>query len=235
MALWQFVEPVAQLSDSATTTERLTLFATSSVIAAGAAVIPDLDHPDARVSTHAGFLSRFVARRINKLGGGHRMATHSLLFALLLGAVTLGVQYATLFGIGRWVTALVCAFCVSIGLALAAPSLGIRLPPAAALAITAGTGWVVYQNWSQLRWLIPLITVYGVVVHIACDAVTKGGVPIFLPFSKQKYALGWFRVGGSGEAVAQVVGVLVFLGLLVYVLHYEEVINFNEVFEGFSA
>lgn len=48
----------------------------SLVLAAGAGVLPDWDHPDTRPSRRFGVLSRVVSKATAKSAGGHRKAAH---------------------------------------------------------------------------------------------------------------------------------------------------------------
>lgn len=180
-------------------------FGVTCAVAAGASVIPDLDHPDSRPSAHFGIVSKMVARGVSQAAGGHRMATHSALFAVLLGAVTFAVAYAPL-SVGRWIAAVACGFCCSVGLALVGPSMGFRVSSWASLVFALGTGWWVWSRYEDLAFVLPVIAAYGVIVHIACDMVTRGGVPLFWPFSRRRIALGLFAVGGPGERVASFIG-----------------------------
>lgn len=206
---WAAAWPAAELLGADTSDGTLLLVSTG--VAAGAGVIPDLDHPDARPSKHFGLVSKAVSKALASASGGHRLGTHSFLFAAVLAAAT----YATGFLPDVWargLTALACSFCASCGVALIGPSLGFRVPPAAALASAVGPAWYAWEHYATLRPLLPAVAAYGVLIHIACDMVTKGGVPVFWPFSRRRFALGLFRVGGPGEAVATAVGVAAFAG-----------------------
>lgn len=186
----------------------------TSAIAAGASVIPDLDHPDARPSAHFGLISKVISKGIAQAAGGHRKATHSLFFAALVAALTLGVGWLP-SSIGQWCAALVCGFCCSVGLALIGPSVGMRVPTWLDLAVAGGSGWWVWNNFADIRWTLPVIAAYGVLIHIACDLVTKGGVPVFWPITKKRVALHLFRVGGAGESIASLLG-FALLGLAIW-------------------
>ena len=181
------------------------VFGVTCAVAAGASVIPDLDHPDSRPSKHFGILSKVIARGISQAAGGHRQATHSLLFATLLAALTAAVGWLPA-PVGQSCAALACGFCCSIGLALIGPSMGIRVPAWVSIATAAGSGWWVWNNFYDIRWVLPLIAAYGVIIHIACDFVTKGGVPILWPITRRRIALHLFRVGGPGENIAALIG-----------------------------
>lgn len=198
---WPYVTAVTGVDPSDTG-----LFAVSTFVAAGAGVIPDLDHPDARPSKHFGLLSRVVAKGLAEASGGHRLGTHSVAFAVMLGGFAWA---ATLMPDlwGRTAATAACAFCASVGLALVGPSLGFRVPTAAVLAAAALPGWFVYTQMARIGPLLPFLAAGGVLIHIACDAVTKGGVPVLWPFTGRRFALKLFRVGGPGENVATLVGV----------------------------
>jgi membrane-bound metal-dependent hydrolase YbcI (DUF457 family) len=48
-------------------------------------LLPNLDEPGLTVSRKLGTISRSVSEVTNKIAGGHRQGTHSLLFTVLVG------------------------------------------------------------------------------------------------------------------------------------------------------
>lgn len=186
--------------------DSLEVFGVSCAIAAGASVLPDLDHPDSRPSSHFGVVSRLVAKGVSTAAGGHRMATHSALFALVLAGLTYSIVWLP-STVGQWCASLACGFCCSVALALIAPSFGIRIPTTVALIAAVLAGWWTWIRFDEIKWLLPVIAAYGVTMHIACDLVTRGGVPLFWPFTKRRIALNLFTVGGAGERVVSALGV----------------------------
>src|SRR5215469_2069125 len=52
---------------------------TAVAITTGAGVLPDIDHPDSTISRCFGFLTEAFAWLVDRLSGGHRHGTHSLL------------------------------------------------------------------------------------------------------------------------------------------------------------
>ncbi|WP_286737558.1 metal-dependent hydrolase [Kocuria sp. UBA1838] len=68
---------------------------TGALICAGAALLPDLDHPGGTVARSLPPLSTWVARAVGKLSGGHRRATHSLVGLLLIIVLALLSQRAS--------------------------------------------------------------------------------------------------------------------------------------------
>lgn len=181
------------------------LLAATAAIAAGAGVIADLDHPDAAASRHFGFLSKGLAKATAKAADGHRAGTHTFVFAAALATVFAVVPYAG--EVGRWVAAVYAGFCGSVGLALVAPKLSVRTWMVFDLASAGLAGWYTWRYFGRVAPVLPWIAGGGIVVHIACDVVTKGGVPFLRPFTRRRFALGLFRVGGAGEKAASVLGV----------------------------
>jgi membrane-bound metal-dependent hydrolase YbcI (DUF457 family) len=48
------------------------------LLTAGAGTLPDIDHPDSTISREFGFLTQAFAWLVDRLSGGHRHGTHSL-------------------------------------------------------------------------------------------------------------------------------------------------------------
>lgn len=225
---WNNVASSLTSPDSGVVLESLTTLTASTLIAGGAAVVADLDHPDARASRKFGFLSKVAAKGLSSAAGGHRAGTHSIGFAALLAAIG-GLAWAMWAAVERswlphwgfswdWLrhggvglaAAYVC-FCATVGLALIGPSLNLRIPAIIDFVVGGVCAWWVWttpENFMPYFWLMAS---GGIVVHCLCDIVTKGGVPFFRPFTKRRFALGIFRVGGSGEVIAGGLGVLLFL------------------------
>jgi membrane-bound metal-dependent hydrolase YbcI (DUF457 family) len=59
--------------------------AAGTVICAGAALLPDLDHPQATIAHTFGPVSHVASKLTFILSGGHRQGTHSLLFSVGFG------------------------------------------------------------------------------------------------------------------------------------------------------
>lgn len=100
-----------------------------TVLTAGAALLPDIDHPSATAARAFGPISRFAAAGIDVAGlalwhataspadlldpprDGHRTATHTVAFAALAGALFAGLAL-----LGRWPTliGLFVLFCLAV-------------------------------------------------------------------------------------------------------------------------
>ena len=187
------------------------LFGITTFIAAGSGVVPDLDHPDAHPSRHFGLATRIVAKAVSKGSGGHRYGTHTILFAAMLGGIAWSTQILP-ENVGKVLAIITCGFCCSLGVALLGPSLKFKVPTYVDVLAAIGPGIYVWMFFDKIYPLLWLLAAGGVICHICCDIVTKGGVPIFYPFSRKRLALHIFGVGGKGEQVAGALG----LGLFGY-------------------
>lgn len=170
----------------------------STVVAAGAALAPDIDHPGSTVSRSLGPASRLASAGVSAAAGGHRMLTHSFAFVALVAAVAWGTM--ALWG------PTAAALWAAIPVALATPLLARRLP----IFISTGTGLLLAALlWYAIHdgllaydgWLLPAVTI-GVLLHtVPGDLLTPSGVPLLAPFTRRRFAIPLFRTGSPVEAL----------------------------------
>lgn len=149
--------------------------AAGTVCAAGAALLPDLDHPKARASTALGPVTVALAHLIAWVSGGHRHATHSIVG---LAAFTAAAWAATC---NRWtVMALVW---VLAGLAVRGLHHTRRgeqlLGAAVAIAAAGGAWWATGTGIAAT--IAPAAVGIGVATHITGDLLTEHGCPLAWP------------------------------------------------------
>ncbi|MFB6894387.1 metal-dependent hydrolase [Kitasatospora sp. NPDC056327] len=168
-----------------------------TLLCAGAALLPDLDHHDATPAHLLGPLSRGLCRLVGRLSGGHRHATHSLLFVALAGWGT----RAGVTGFGDGFT----LGLVFVLLALAARALHLHPPgrgPTAWLTSTglAGTGTAAVAAWvpGVGDWL-PYTVALGALTHLIGDCLTRRGVPLLWPWGRRFEVVLLRRTGGRAE------------------------------------
>lgn len=164
-----------------------------ATVTAGAALLPDLDHPGARASRLLGPVTGLLSRllratsrwlyartkgpRDERHNGEHRHLTHTLLFAVLLG--TLVAVGSAAWGVPFIVGTLVA------GTLLAVDALGDWLLPVAAVA---GGLWLLPSGGDSLGELAGTSGWLGIAVGVGCiahdlgDACTLSGVPLLAPF-----------------------------------------------------
>ncbi|MFF8774413.1 metal-dependent hydrolase [Kitasatospora sp. NPDC015120] len=168
-----------------------------TLLCAGAALLPDLDHHDATPAHLLGPLSRGLCRLVGRLSGGHRHATHSLLFVALAG-----------WGTWEGVTRLGDGFALGLVLvlfALAARALHLHPPGHGFTAwVTtvglAGTGTATVAVWFPgiAGWL-PYTVCLGALTHLAGDFLTRRGVPLLWPWGRRFEVALIRRTGGRAE------------------------------------
>ncbi|GAA3878286.1 metal-dependent hydrolase [Saccharothrix violaceirubra] len=189
---------------------------TVAAVTAGSALLPDLDHPGSRASRFAAPVTRLLSRivqglsglayratrgpRDEDLDGTHRHLTHTLAFAILVGAATTWWVSSS----GTWAAVVVLA----VAVLLAVDALGDWV---AAAVVTVWLVWVGRGDpGAELAaitgWLGIAVGV-GCLVHCLGDAMTISGCPILWPvpiLGETWYELGpppwWrFRTGGRVE------------------------------------
>ena len=205
---------------------------TFTAVCAGAALLPDLDHPSSMATRRfsaASFVASHLVRPLSRLvydltrgrrdtgRGSHRGLTHTVVGAVLLGvAVNLASErFGTPVLVG---TLFVC-------LALAIKGLDALVPGPPSLVIAAGLTYGIEHavpggTAGTAGWLGTAVTL-GMVVHSVGDAITESGAPLLwpLPIRKRRwYPVGSprplrFRTGGTVEAwlVAPALTLAVFL------------------------
>lgn len=139
----------------------------------GAALLPDLDHVDSTAAHVFGPLSRAAAVLVNRVSGGHRHATHSLLFCAFAPLATWAG--GALFG--RVFTAAVLFVLFALGIR------ALRLAPGLVMASAAGAlaaAWFLLPDLSWLPWSVAA----GSLAHLGGDCLTKEGCPLLWPCSR---------------------------------------------------
>lgn len=190
-------------------------------IAAGAALLPDLDSPQATVSRSFGPLSLGLSHVVENIsqsfvnltrgpgddwcGNGHRTATHTVWFALLSGAAA-----ALLIGIFGKPAAIGLLF-VFLGLAIRGlmPDWSKKndwLVVTGISALLAVGAWVYVPTTSSAVVMGSAVTV-GVLTHLAGDFITKNGIPALAPLVPVGRRRWWdfglpgpLRISASGPA-----------------------------------
>ena len=211
---------------------------TFAAVCAGAALLPDLDHPSSMATRRFSVFSWLACHAVRPLSavvydltrgrrdtgkGTHRGLTHTAVGALLLGlAVTLASA--------AWGTPVLLAT-LFVCIALAIKGLDALVPGPPSLVIAAFLTWAV-QEWvpggvaGTAGWLGTAVAL-GMLVHALGDAITEAGVPLLWPVpirGRTWYPVGSpravrFRAGGGVEswvvAPALTVGTLVLAVLVV--------------------
>lgn len=149
-----------------------------AVVCAGAAMLPDLDHPEATVTRSLGPLTEIPSGFLSSLAGGHRNGTHSFLFAALAG-------FGTFLLLGQmpqpWGALLIAFFF---------PALLIRVLTEARGLVCAGLAMIVSTVvvMGHVRPMVLAVSVgLGCLLHMLGDFVTPEGVPPLWPVSRIRW------------------------------------------------
>lgn len=160
----------------------------SVVVAAGAALLPDLDHPSSTVAQSLGKPTEWLAKAVAFISGGHRKATHSV-----PGILTFTALFGLLGSRGDWFAWVPVT--VLAGLAVAAVGLSGKVAAWARTAVLVAAG-----AWAGVdfgAWL-GLAVGIGAAAHVAGDCATVQGCPLWWP-RPRRYRYLELRTNGAAE------------------------------------
>lgn len=189
-----------------------------ALVCAGAAMLPDLDHPKATIAQTFGPVTWVLSRAVNGIAGGHRQATHSLLFCAAAGVGThLLAQWHT---VARDVVVV-----LMIGLALRALAVGVpgRTLTSAMLNVLLTTALVViFHSFGVGYGWLGLAVAIGSLAHVVGDCLTERGCPVLWPIKARwllPYKIGfktgkWFEQRFLAPALSVGIVVLLYLRLM---------------------
>lgn len=150
--------------------------AAGTVICAGAAMLPDIDHHDGTIANAFGPVTRLLCRLVGAISGGHRHATHSLAFAALAG---LGAGWAAGHAPGpAWL--IVLFLLVGLGL----HGIGIQIAERehfSALLNAVIAAALTYVMRDIDMGFAGYAVALGCVTHVVGDCLTPDGCPVFWP------------------------------------------------------
>jgi membrane-bound metal-dependent hydrolase YbcI (DUF457 family) len=180
--------------------------ACGAIVAAGASLLPDIDHPQASASRALGPVTGLISRLVRIIAGGHRVGTHSLLAILL---VTLGALSLSHYGAqSLWAPAILTLLCVALVLRELMQGSREITTIITSVAVTL----VLLSVSSSLAWLWIAIGI-GYALHIAADMITREGVALLWPVSRRSFGLGLITTDSLPERMIAgvcVVAILVF-------------------------
>jgi membrane-bound metal-dependent hydrolase YbcI (DUF457 family) len=146
--------------------------AAGTLACAGAALLPDADHPSASIAQSFGPLSEVATRLVHRVSGGHRQATHSL----LLAAATYGGSLAAVRA-GHGFAALPMMFVLFV-FAIRA----LHIAPGLTYGVAALADLLAFLLMrGNYAWLPTAIGV-GYLAHLVGDCLTMEGCPLWWPF-----------------------------------------------------
>lgn len=185
---------------------------TGLVLVPCAAMLPDIDHRGATISTTYGPVTAAASWMIAKLCGGHRNGTHSAFGVLMLGGL---LHACVMHRHALWAQLILCAVLIPT---LAAGVRVLRIPgwldDAAPVPLVIGTVFLSGINLQS----VPIAMMTGCAVHIAGDCLTNSGCPLFWPLSSDRFSLHLFRTGKWLEKRVIFWGMVAAMGILAGIL-----------------
>lgn len=174
-------QPIAHLLGTSLTPQEM---AAGTIACAGAALIPDLDHPSATIAYTFGPISYGAAKLTSLLSGGHRNGTHSLLFAGGFGFLCYLVGMSTEWFSSAW-PGMIMMFCLAAfafrGMNLVLPRTSRAMKGSVVIAQAAAVTWLMSQFMPETWWWLGLAGALGCITHLVGDTLTPEGVPWFYP------------------------------------------------------
>lgn len=207
--------------------QTLPALALGMITCTGAALLPDIDHPNATTTKTYGPVTSAFSWVVRKLSGGHRNGTHSVLGIGLLGfSAYQAVLYQDAPGWGGTVAKVWLTILLILTSAGAVRLLKIDgyIDDLLPIPVCAALVWLSPVDFA---W-VPLALVLGAAVHVLGDMLTNGGCPLLWPYAPGKgkkakpkrYALGLFKTGGKVEnwlvLPAALIGTVVLIGWRIF-------------------
>jgi membrane-bound metal-dependent hydrolase YbcI (DUF457 family) len=194
--------------------------AVGTVVAAGAGLLPDLDHHSGTIANAFGPISRILCRIVATVSGGHRHATHSLLGAAVFVALAVAATHN--------VWALTAAVWLCMGLGVRAlwrrpknrPNGRLDWRDVAGLVHAVIAFGVAYRftHSSIDTSVVPWAVAVGYLAHLIGDSMTESGVNWAWP-SRRRYRIASIDTGKSVEKWVIVPGLYAGLAATVYLTY----------------
>jgi membrane-bound metal-dependent hydrolase YbcI (DUF457 family) len=193
------------------------MVAVGTVVAAGAGILPDFDHPRATPARAFGPLSAALAWTVGKLAGGHRHGTHSIIGTAVFVALAVGAVH------NAW--ALTAALWLCMGLAVRAlwgrrknrPNGRLDYGDVAGIIHAAVAAYVAYRvaHSGIDMAVVPWAVAVGYLAHLVGDSMTEMGVNWLWPHP-HRYRLASIDTGKAVEKWVVIPGLYAGLAATVY-------------------
>jgi membrane-bound metal-dependent hydrolase YbcI (DUF457 family) len=153
-----------------------------ATVAAGAAVLPDIDHPHANAALCFGFVTEAFAWLVAHVSGGHRHGTHSFFGIAAFTVAAFEAERYLYTPAGKVGLGLLLVLVLASGLR----ALRIAGHSGDLIAI-AGAAAIMYSGYGLAS--VPIAIAVGTAAHLAGDALTDEGIPIAWPLSRKHVRL----------------------------------------------
>jgi membrane-bound metal-dependent hydrolase YbcI (DUF457 family) len=194
--------------------------AVGTIVAAGAGLLPDLDHPSATPARAFGPISQTAARIIARISGGHRHGTHSILGLSICGALAAAAY------LNAWTLAATIWLCMGLGVRALwkrpknRPNGKLDWRDIAGLVHAAVAAYVAYRltHAGLDLSVVPFAVALGYLVHLLGDGATETGVNWWYP-DRQRYRWASVDTGKAVERFVVVPALYAGIATVVFVTH----------------
>jgi membrane-bound metal-dependent hydrolase YbcI (DUF457 family) len=179
--------------------------ACGAAVAAGAALLCDMDTPNSRLANTLGPATRLLARLIGRAFGGHRHGTHSLIFCTAVGALSaltlaqgelVHVSSAVTVSVGQLAALAIAYLAATLSIGGLLGMRGARAGTLAALLVATAAA-----THPPVALISAALTI-GCTSHLLADWLTPEGIAPLWPFSQRRVSLGLIkRTGDSSETL----------------------------------
>ncbi|HEV7936046.1 MAG TPA: metal-dependent hydrolase [Actinomadura sp.] len=164
-----------------------------AVVCAGSALLPDIDHHSGTIANAYGPVTKLLCKGVSKVSGGHRHATHSLLFAAGAGY---GTDWLATHAVYAWWAVLF--FLVGIGLRGVGIGFKDRDYTTGLMNALLAATIVFFMHGLDMRF-VGYAVALGCVAHLIGDCLTPQGCPVLWPVQVKLQTGILERTGGKGE------------------------------------
>jgi len=188
--------------------DNIFLFPAILLIGAGAALGPDLDHPQATAAHTWGFISKWIAWCVEKVSeyvyvftrtrfdmqrrGGHRTLTHTLLFAVLTGILVYFVAFNHIANL------IIIFLMLCLGLRGLFPKITAKNGIIAVYIVASLLPIAMWDD--EINRISPLtlalVITLGFAIHSLGDCLTDSGAPLLFPILINRRL--WYRFKTTG-------------------------------------
>lgn len=153
-----------------------------TVLCAGAALLPDADHPSATIAYSVPGIGKAVTGALGAATGGHRKGMHTIWAVLAVLLASLLLTFVSTVQT-QWGAVNIASFLSIIALTAFSTKV-LKIVKNWALAWLLGVGFAIALHFlmpEAYTW-IPLCVTIGYLIHILGDFLTKGGIAWFFPW-----------------------------------------------------
>lgn len=196
-AVWAVSAPAIATTTGLFTLTPLTWVA-GSLLCAGAALAPDLDHPgNSSASNSIKPITGWLSQLVHLVSFGHRKGTHSFVGIAIATLITLLVARTGTIGAFIMAFFLAAFTAKALGVGRLFPKGLFRTLSISTLSLIAAAATIAVAD-GNYGFLIAAVAI-GTFVHVVGDCITVAGVPWLFPLTSRSFRIATLSAGGPTE------------------------------------